>query len=161
MEFRELSEKEFGEFAKSCPVKNFMQSVEMWRRYEGTGREASLLGVTSGKKVVAAALVMCAGKSHGQKVFNAPRGILMDYWAAEAEEILRIFTEGARKFLKKKRGMTLEISPNVVAVSRDTNGKKVAGEDNRWMVETLRRIGYKYLGEYGHAKWTYILETGG
>ena len=34
--FRELTQKEFEKFTKSCPSKRYMQSAEMYERYQKT-----------------------------------------------------------------------------------------------------------------------------
>ena len=162
MEFMELDEQEFAKFAEHCPVKNFMQSIYMYKRYVKTGKEAYLVGVKAGRKIVAAALIFKMGTRWGRKIFRAPRGILMDYRAKNRLEILQTFTRGARKFLRKKEGLSLQISPDIVSRERDTDGQLIeGGENNLPIKQMLQKLGYKYLGEYEQAKWTYVLPLRG
>ena len=55
MIFGELTEKEWRELDFKC--RSFLQSDAMWRRYQGEGREAYLVGVREGRKVLGAGLV--------------------------------------------------------------------------------------------------------
>ena len=158
MNFTELTEQEFRHFVKKCKVKDFLQSYEMYRRYQRKGQEAYLVGVKRSEEgksdeLVAGALVEASHTVLQQKFFNAPRGFLMNYEAMESGEILETMTVGLKKFLKEKDGMVLEISPKVA--------RKVKGEweDGGRTKETLERLGYKNLGEYEQVKWIYTLET--
>lgn len=158
MEFVELTEKEFSEFAEGARGANFLQSIYMLRRYQKIGREAYLLGVKRRKKLIVAALVSEAGKIKGQKIFNIPGGYLGDY----GEEALRTFTEGAKEFLRGKKAAVLMMSPNIVSEERDIDAEIVpGGESNLGVKKALRHLGYRYLGEYAQAKWIYVLPTKG
>ena len=197
LRFTELTEEEFRRFVKKCPVKDFLQSFEMYRRYVKMGREVYLVGVkkvggagdgekarrgdpgkVTGGKIVAGALVEASHQVLGRKIFNAPRGFLLDFEAEDAGEITEVMTGGLRKFLRAKKGMILEISPKMTRVVEDGGKKKESGEQRKnkrsdkgcsdcdWpdvgrLVENLERLGYKNLGEYEQVKWIYTLETRG
>lgn len=155
----EITRKEFAKFAEKQECANFLQSAEMYDRYIAKGREVYLIGVKNGKRLVGAGLAV-AMRAYGKwKIFNCPGGPLVDYGN---NEVLRAFTEGAKKFLKARGGMILQISPNIIARERDIDAEVVpGGADNMAVREALCGLGYKYLGEYEQAKWVYKLGVKG
>lgn len=174
MEFVELSEEEFAKLG--FKGQSFLQSVEMYRRYKDLGTEAYLIGVACQvgearkRRILAAGLVSAHTWRQGWKIFTVPGGWLMDYdKAAEVVgekiwsrmEILRFLTQKTREFCRGKRGIMLEISPNIVSQSRDRKNNVILGPDHLEVKRELEQIGYKYLGEWGQAKWEYVLELKG
>ena len=139
MELIELAPESFENFVREQACNNFLQSREMFNRYQATGREAYLLGVVANNKVLAAALVMKLQDLKGHKVFSAPGGPILDYAAPDAAKILTFFVAEAKKFLKARKGSVLQISPNVLY-----------SED---LTKTLENLHFKNLGEYIQAKW--------
>lgn len=177
MEFVELTVTEFAEL--NLEGQSFLQSVEMYQRYKDLNREAYLVGVVCAeerrkggptRRVLAAGLVSAREWRKGWKIFSVPGGWLMNY-SKEAEivgeriwsrwEILRFLTREAREFCRKKRGIMLEISPNIVSQSRDRKNNVVPGPDHLAVKQELVKLGYKYLGEWGQVKWEYVLELHG
>ena len=64
--------------------------------------------------------------------------------------------------MRGKGGLSLQISPDIVSRERDTDSQLVEGGENNLAVKRiLQRAGYKYLGEYEQAKWTYVLPLSG
>lgn len=161
MEFVELTEGEFEGLKLRCGCENFLQSVEMYRRYRGMKREVYLVGVKDDKgKLLVAGLLMAQLWHFGKKIFRAAGGWLMDYDGENWQEILQAMTEGVREFCRQKDGVMLQISPNIVSQARDIDNKVIEGEDNRAVKAELEKLGYKYLGEYEQAKWQYVLDLG-
>lgn len=175
MEFVELDVEEFGRL--DFDGQSFLQSVEMYRRYKDLNREAYLVGVVcestdkkSVRRVLAAGLMSAREWRKGWKIFSVPGGWLMNY-DKQAEiigeriwsrwEILRFLTQEAREFCRKKRGIMLEISPNIVSQPRDRKNNVVEGPDYLDVKRDLEKLGYKYLGEWGQVKWEYVLELDG
>lgn len=159
MEFVELSETEIKSLKFECG--NFLQSWEMYQRYQKLGREAYFVGAKKGKKVVAAGLVLARPWRLGKKTFRVPGGWLMDYEADDYAKILKFLTERVRGFCRAKRGITLEIAPNIVAQPRDAHNNVVEGKDHLGVKKELEKLGYKYLGEYEQVKWTFVMDLGG
>lgn len=172
--FCELTEAEFGGLKFACG--NFLQSVEMYRRYRTLGKEAYLVGVRKGVKgeIVAAGLILARPWRFGKKIMRVAGGWLMDYDAADAEEILRFLAGAARKFCRQRGGMVLMISPNIVSQPRDNENRVVSGNteaaegdfgvrdrEHLRLKRALERMGYKYLGEHEQVKWGYVLELRG
>lgn len=142
--FRELTKKEFEQFTKSCPSKTYMQSLEMYERYQKIGTESYLLGVLENDKILAAGLVYCIYKSRGGKVFSFPRGPLSDY-----EKNIKSFyflLEKSADFLKNKGGMLLQTSPNFFTPEKPKN-----------FDSEMKKLHFKYLGEYEQVKWIYTI----
>lgn len=142
--FRELTQKEFEKFTKSCPSKRYMQSAEMYERYQKNGTESYLLGVLENDKILAAGLVFCVYKSRGGKVFSFPRGPLADY--SKNLKPFYSLLEESKKFLKHKGGILLQISPNFFAPEKP---KSFDAE--------IKKLHFKYLGEYERVKWIYTI----
>lgn len=159
MIFGELTEKEWRGLDFKC--RSFLQSDAMWRRYQGEGREAYLVGVREGQKVLGAGLVTVRQWRLGRKIWRVAGGWLLDYDGERRQEILRALTEGVRKLARKKGAIAVMISPNVEAQPRDAECRVVAGKDHLAVKGELERLGYKYLGEYEQAKWQYVLELKG
>lgn len=178
LSFCELTEVEFGGLDFACG--SFLQSVEMYQRYKALGREAYLVGVRRGAQgsrgssqgeIVAAGLILVRSWRFGKKIMRVPGGWLMDYDKDDHAGILKFLTVRAKEFCRKKGGMVVEISPNIVSQSRDNENKVVEGGADGDLVtkgkghlgvrQELIEMGYKYLGEYEQAKWTYVLELEG
>lgn len=160
MKFVQLSEAEMKGLDFACD--NFLQSWEMYQRYQKIGRESYFVGVKDGEgKVVAAGLMMARPWKLGKKVFRVPGGWLMDFEHKNYTEILRFVTEEAKKFCKQRGGMVIEIAPNVSMQRRDAHNQIVPGDDHTDVKRELDRLGYKYLGEYEQVKWTFVKDLTG
>ncbi len=160
LSFVELAEAEFESVEFSCD--NFLQSVEMYRRYQKLGREAYLIGVKNKeKRVVAAGVLMARPWRMGKKIFRVPGGFLMDYDVDSYAEILEFITAQTREFIAKRNGIVLEISPNIVSETRDIDNQVVDGPEHLRVKQELLDLGYKYLGEYEQAKWLFVLNLEG
>ncbi len=142
--FREISEDEFTKFTLSSPTKNYMQSLEMFRRYKKTGREAYLLGLVENKKILVAGLTSVIYKKYGKKFFTMSRGPVMDFKLGT--DVLTEFLNETKKFLKEKNGIILQISPSLLVPDAPKDFK-----------EKLEKAKFKYLGEYEQVKWIYTI----
>ena len=142
--FRELTVKEFQDFTKHCSSKSYMQSLAMYQRYQATGRESYLVGLSSGSEIAVAGLVSVIFEKFGHKIFTISRGPLSDNYDLEH---LTSFLQECKHFLKKKRGFLLQISPNLLVQDAPKGFEKA-----------LERQGFKSLGEYEQVKWIYTLD---
>ncbi len=142
--FRELTVKEFQDFTKHCGSKSYMQSLAMYQRYQATGRESYLVGLSSGSEITVAGLVSVIFEKFGHKIFTISRGPLSDNYDLEH---LTSFLQECKHFLKKKRGFLLQISPNLLVQDAPKGFEKA-----------LERQGFKPLGEYEQVKWIYTLD---
>ena len=162
MKFVEVSETEFKEFSEKVEATNFLQSLEMYKRYQARKNEAYLVGVKDRKTLRAVALLVTKTKVLNKKVFISPRGFLADFNAEDFEEVLKTFTNGAKKFLKPRGGCLLEISPNISRVPKvDDDGVPEDNMKNSKETKLFEKYGFKALGEYEFVKWVYTLPTKG
>jgi lipid II:glycine glycyltransferase (peptidoglycan interpeptide bridge formation enzyme) len=143
--FREISFDEFKEFAEACPTKSYMQSPQMFERYQKTGRECYLLGAFLDEELVVAGIASNIYERYGHKIFTFSRGPLADFSKHEKE--LYYFLDETKKNLKPKHGIVLQISPSLLAPN--------APKD---FATKLKSHGFKYLGEYEQVKWTYAID---
>lgn len=161
MEFVELTEAEFRKTEFGC--ESFLQSVEMYQRYRDLGREAYLVGVRRAegeKELLATGLILGRNWHFGKKTYRVPGGWLMDYDGKERWEILVFLTKKAKDFCQKKDGIVLEVSPNIVSQTRDSNNQVISGPEHLAVKRELQDLGYKYLGEYEQSKWIYVKDLG-
>ena len=183
MRVAEISVEEYRDFVERQKMDNFLQSAEMFSRYQKIGKEAHLLGGFEGKKLVIAGLAVKMREKLGKKVYNMPRGPIWDNTVSDNLSILEGFLEGAGGILKAKGGMILQISPNIwrkrkTEVEEEKEAKKgendsIRGEEvenglikEDWpegdeIRNSLVKVGFKDLGEYEQVKWAYILELEG
>lgn len=143
MELIELDLETFKNFVKDQPCRNFLQSPEMFSRYQTTNREAYLLGLKSGNTLKLAALVVKIGSLKGKKLFSAPGGPILNYADKTAKDLIEEFLRQAKPFLKSKNGLTLQISPNVAVKPNEP-------------APTFKNA--KALGEYVQCKWISVLD---
>lgn len=143
-QFRIITESEFETFTKLCPCKNYMQSLDMYKRYQAIGRESYLVGLVKKNEVLVAGIASVIYERFGHKIFSFSRGPIADY--AKVDNFT-LFLDECKKFLKTKRGIALQISPNLLV--------PVAPKDFDII---LKKHGFKSLGEYEQVKWTYALD---
>ena len=162
LRFDELTKKEFKTAHFSC--ENFLQSLEMYQRYQNLGKESYLVGLKQEQKIVATGLLVARPWHFGKKIFKIAGGPLLDYDNANKKlrkQILEDFTTGARNFIAKKGGIILEISPNIISEPRNMESEGVPGKDHLEIKQDLQNLGYKYLGEHEQAKWLFVLDLQG
>lgn len=160
MKFCEVTEEEFANFAKKSEAASFLQSVEMYHRYKERKNEAYLLGVKEKGKIVAVGLVVSKYRVLKKKIFICPRGFLADFKAKIFPEVSKTFTDGAKEFLKRRKGAVLEISPNLTRTAVvDKDGVPTENFCGSKEEKMFTDLGYKNLGEYEFVKWEYFLDT--
>ena len=160
MNFYVLTEEEFTSFAKDHEYESFMQTVELGNLKKESLNTPHYLGMIKGDKIVAATLLLEEKRAFGRKTFYAPRGFLIDY---KDLELLKLFTEEIKKFIKKKKGFKLTIDPNVAYRKRSSDGDIINEEKFDIAINNLKEIGYKHFGfnkyfEALQVRWSYQLE---
>ncbi len=125
MELRELTKKEFDQFALNDPLGSFQQTSSWGRFMEGDKFHAYYVGGFIKEKMVGASLLLSyERKKDKERLFYAPRGFLIDY---KNEELLKEFTEEVKKFIIEKHGVFLKIDPYILVRDRDSEGKIIEG----------------------------------
>ena len=153
MLFREISEEEYKKVSEEVACKNFFQTTLMLNRYKKENKKFYLVGVEDNKKVIAATMLVVENN-----VFNAYKGPLLDY---NNTKLLDFFLNELTKFVKEHNGILLYIDPYIPNVSRDTDGNITNDVDNRQVANKIKKLGYKYIGEYTQVKWNYCLDING
>ena len=159
MELRELTENDFSDFVKKNVSDNFLQSIEMFRRYKDINREAYLLGGLVRGKIKIAALVFCMRDIMGWKVFNMARGPILNFTDKKCFNYQNDFLKECSGFLKDKGGAVLQISPNFYRELDDcvfSDGEIPVWGEKKKFDSLYQKAGFKYLGEYGQIKWAYF-----
>lgn len=155
MKFRELTEEEFTVYADSHPQKSFFQTKEIAKLRGYNGWNHYYVGLTENDNIVAATLLLSKKRRLGFYEFYAPRGFLCDY---NNNDILKVFTEEIKKYIKNKKGYILRIEPYIVLKERDIDGNVVPhGENNEHVIGNLKKLGYVYKPESEQAKWMFAL----
>lgn len=158
-----LTEKEFNDFAINHSNSIFFQSSYWGKLKQGTGWKYSLVGFKKDGKVEAASLLLFKKiPVFNRYIFYSPRGFLIDY---SNKELLKLYTEEIKKYVKKEKGIFFKINPLVVYQERDKNGNIVEnGTDNSELVAYLKKLGYKHTGfttTYGkdlEPRWISVLD---
>lgn len=162
MEFLELTEKEFTNFANEHEYGSFHQNVAWGELKSGTGWVTYLVGVKENNKVVAASLVLSKSTPIKKNMFYAPRGFLIDY---SNKELLKFFLDELTKFAKKHKAIFIKFDPYVEYQQRDLNGEIVKdGYNNKFVVDNLKELGCKHHGftemmEDMQPRWIFTLNT--
>lgn len=157
MEFLELTEDEFTNFADNHPLKSFLQTKQIAEIKKINGSDIYYVGVKNNNEIIAGTMIAAYGNFLGQKHFYSPRGFLLDY---EDKELLNFFTKNIKKFVKEKKGYVLRIDPYIINKERDIDGNIVVdGVDNTHIVKHLESIGYIPLNKSEQCKWMYALDV--
>lgn len=162
MKFKILTEEEFRDFSTMHEQESFLQTVENGNLKRELGNIVHYVGVSNGKKIVAATLLLEEKSVLNKKTFYAPRGFLIDY---NNIELLSFFTENLKKFIRKRKGFMLTIDPNVIYRIRTSDGEIINDdkERNDSIICNLKSLGYIHFGfnkylEALQVRWEYLLE---
>lgn len=162
MKLVQLEENEYLEFLNLHPLKSFLQTPNYGKIKQYDGCEYYLLGLKKDDKIMCEALLISyEGKLPG-KVFGCPRGFIIDF---NNFELLELFTNEIKKFVKKEGGYLLNIEPKLLYKERDINGNIVKnGFNNEKIYNKLISLGYKHNGFYTElnpnkqVRWAFLLE---
>ena len=125
MELRELTKKEFDQFALNHPLGSFQQTSFWGRFMEGDKFHAYYVGGFIKEHIVGACLLLSYERKKDKiRIFYSPRGFLIDY---KNEELLKEFTEEVIKFIIEKHGVFLKIDPYILVRDRDNEGNIIEG----------------------------------
>ncbi|MEG0265404.1 MAG: peptidoglycan bridge formation glycyltransferase FemA/FemB family protein [Erysipelotrichaceae bacterium] len=159
MEFLELNEQEYNEFAIHHPYKNFWQSVPMANLRRELGWNVVYLGVKENNEIQAASLITYRDTHFGKTYFQAMRGYLIDF---RNKELLTFFHNHLIAYAKRKKCMYLKIDPYIFVQQRNGAGELVEnGFDNRDIVDCLSELGYQHQGysvgydDLSEPRWMY------
>lgn len=125
MELRELTKKEFDDYAGRHHLGSFQQTSSWGRFMEEDKFHAYYVGGFVKENIVGASLLLSYEKKKNKvRVFYAPRGFLIDY---KNEMLLKEFTLKVKEFIIEKHGVSLKIDPYILLRDRDSNGNIIEG----------------------------------
>lgn len=152
MELKELTKKEFDQFALNHPLGSFQQTSSWGRFMEGDKFHAYYVGGFIKEKMVGASLLLSyERKKDKERLFYAPRGFLIDY---KNEELLKEFTEKVKKFIIEKHGVFLKIDPYILVRDRDNEGNIIEGGVYNDFVEVnLTNANFTKVNDKIQPKW--------
>lgn len=151
MELRELSKKEFDDYALNHPLGSFQQTSYWGKFMEGDKFHAYYVGCFIKEKIVGASLLLSCEIRKKIRVFYAPRGFLIDY---KNEELLKEFTEKVKKFIIEKHGIFLKIDPYILVRDRDSEGNIIeGGVYNDFVKINLEHAGFVKTTDKIQPKW--------
>lgn len=142
MEFVEVDEATFADFAQHSELQNFIQSGDMVRSQQNRGLRVWLLGVKRDAELVAAGAVLVR-KNRGLTIAECLYGPLVDI---HDTPLLEFFIKNLRNYAKTHGADELVISPYVETRSLDENADPVAGFDNTWFIDKLQQLGFAHKG---------------
>jgi len=140
MKLEELTEKEYEKFAKNHEQATFLQSISFGELKKENGWKHKLLGFKSGKKIIAATLLLYKKTPIKKNMFYAPRGFLIDY---KNKDLLKEFTLSIKQYVKENNGIFFKIDPYIMRIQRDIDGNVVdGGINNLDVVKSFKKLGY-------------------
>ena len=145
MEFVTLTKKEFLDFSKNSNITSFFQTTYWGEIKKDNGWDSHFLGLKSGRKIVAATLLLSKKIKLFGTMFYAPRGFLLDY---DDLEVLEEFTNNLKKYLKKHNSLFLKINPYIDYQLRNVDGEEIENTKNDLLMNKLRELGFVHNGFY-------------
>jgi len=159
MNLCELTETEFRNFLDNHPLKSFLQTPEIAKLREKNGWKKYYVGLKQNDEIMGATMMISGGNFMGKSIFYAPRGILIDY---KNKELLKIFIELLKKFIKEHNGYTFRMDPYYELKEHDIDGNIVEnGFDNSEIIPYLKQLGFKELEKAEQLKWMFALDING
>ena len=158
MEFCTLTEEEYRKFLEGNPMASFMQTVELSHLKKELGSTIHFVGIKKNGKVIASSMILEDSTIFHQKMFYAPRGLIVDY---HDKERLTFFTKELKKYIKKHGGFILTIDPNVIYRVRTSDGQIDPNDSaNEEAIHNLLSLGYQHHGftiylDSRQASWCY------
>lgn len=141
-----LSKKEYIEFFNNFKYSHFLQSYAWGEAIKETrGKIPCYVGLKDdNNNLVAAALLLKKNTPLGYCYYYSSRGYLIDF---KNKELVKIFTEEMKKYLKRTKGIYVKINPEIMYHEIDKDGKKLEnGKNNYDIYETLTNLGYIHQG---------------
>lgn len=158
MKFYVLCESEFKQFVDNNSNASFMQTLEYANLRKQLGSIVHFVGIKENDKIIAATMILENSIIFNQKIFYAPRGLLVDY---HNKKTLAFFTKELKKYIKKQGGFILTIDPNVIYRVRTSDGEiDPSNQDNEEAIQNLLSLGYHHHGfdlyfNSRQARWCY------
>ena len=156
MKFELIEPDEFRAYAEKSPYKSFYQTPEIAKLREENGWTAYYFGIRSGKKLIAASLVVAKPAFLGKSVFYAPGGPLLDF---EDSTLVDFFFKNLKKYARTHNGYVIHIEPYYEVIERDRHGNITEGGFNHeYAKQNLRSAGLIPLPDSDEPKYSFVME---
>ena len=145
MQFIENIEKDrYEEFVSNHHKSHFLQSYA-WGEFakEAKHMNPHYVGLLDdNNKLVATCLLLEKRLPLGYTYFYASRGYVIDF---KDFKLVKELTDNIKEYVKKRKGIYFKIDPDIKLHTIDKDAKEIEGEDNKDVVEYLKKIGFKHL----------------
>ena len=164
LEFVQLTDEEYASFQENHPCGQFLNTPEAMQMKLVDGWDVEYVGVKKDGQLVCATNLTSIPVMKIYRYYRAQRGYLMDY---SDTEVLKFFTKELKSYLHAKKGLYLEMDPNVFHKERDIDGNVVeGGYDHSDVVRKLQKLGYEHEGftvgyEDRDPRWIFTLLING
>ncbi|RGC20220.1 aminoacyltransferase [Absiella sp. AM54-8XD] len=144
MEFVELTENEFAQFALHHELNNLWQTTQMAKMREQRGFHTYYVGVKEDGNIIAGSMLSALPVFMGYEMVQLLRGPLIDF---KNKALYTFFHDHLVEFLKARKCMYFHIDPYLPYKERDLEGELVEGGfDNSDVVDMLLDLGYQHEG---------------
>ncbi len=155
----ELTEKEFQEFSKTSPSRNFMETVEIGHLRKANEWTVNYLGIRKNKEIIAATLLLSKKRHFNKYEFYALRGPLLDY---NNKQLVNTFLSALKEYVKKHNGYCLRLDPYLPL-------RRFDGKNNNLdltykpdiMLKVLASLGFKKAEQEEQVSSMYVLDLVG
>ncbi len=143
MELRKISEAEFSAFVNDQPVVSFLQSEHIAARRANDGWQSIVLGLFDGTSLLGATRVYSKALAFGFKKFEILQGPVIDF---SRESAVVEFLKQLKDYVRSNHGVQLEVTPNLLRIHRDNDGKEISGSyDSSSFEAEFQTAGYAKL----------------
>lgn len=140
-----IDKLEYDNFVINHKKSHILQSYN-WGQFakKQKGSIPHYVGLKKGKNLIATALLLEKKLPFGYSYFYSPRGFVMDY---NDKDLLKIFTDEIKKYLKAKKTVFLKIDPDLV-IRRENYLEEEQNSDFNAieLVKKFKKIGFHHLG---------------
>lgn len=151
----ELTEKEFQEFSKTSPSRNFMETIEIGNLRKSNEWIVNYLGLKKDKKIVGATLLLSKKRHFNKYEFYALRGPLLDY---NDKKLVSTFLSELKKYVKKHNGYCLRLDPYLPFRRFDGKGNELSLTYNPdFTIDLLNSLGFKKADQEEQVSSMYVL----
>ncbi|MDD3187382.1 MAG: peptidoglycan bridge formation glycyltransferase FemA/FemB family protein [Bacilli bacterium] len=138
-----LNEKEYENFVYNSDKAHFMQSKE-WSLVQKEKKFSShLVGIKKDNILIGTALLLEKKLLKHFSYIYCPRGFIIDY-SNKAD--VKAFTKKIKLFSKKRKAIFFRIDPDIKLQNLDSEGNSLNSNNNGWLVDYLKKIGFKHKG---------------
>lgn len=161
MTIRELSKKEFDDYAFKHEYKSYYQTSQYGTLMSKHGFKPLYVCLDEAGSIKAAALILIKEQA-GIKLGYSPRGFLIDF---NDYQLVSDFTHFLKEYFNKIGVISITIDPHITHLERDRDGKPINSKNSGVNIsESLKRIGYVHGGfnlyfENMKPRWNMVLKT--